>query len=78
MIKVGQIYTEKKLPNWRKHASDMFVVSNAYYNISVIYNDGKTDVVGWEWIRDDCELIAEYSTWQQAVNSKEFNNGTTN
>lgn len=78
MIKVGQIYKEKKLPNWRKHASDMFVVSNAYYNISVIYNDGKTDVVGWEWIRDDCELIAEYSTWQQAVNSKEFNNGTTN
>lgn len=78
MIKEGQIYTEKKLPNWRKHASDTFVVTNAYYNISVIYRDGKTDVVGWEWIRDDCKLIAEYPTWQQAVNSKEFNNGTTN
>lgn len=45
MIKVGQIYKEKKLPNWRKHASEIFVVSDAYYNISVIYNDGKTDVV---------------------------------
>lgn len=72
MIKVGQIYREKRLPFWRKNNADKFIVCNAEYNISVIYNDGKTDYVGWEWIKGDCELIAEYSTWQEAVNSKEF------
>lgn len=74
MIKVGQIYKEKRLPSWRKNNADTFVVCNAEYNISVIYKDGKTDYVGWEWIKEDCELIAEYPTWQQAVNSKEFTN----
>ena len=74
MIKVGQIYKEKRLPSWRKNNADTFVVCNAEYNISVIYQDGKTDYVGWEWIKEDCELIAEYQTWQQAVNSKEFTN----
>ena len=72
MIKEGQIYREKQMPYWRKNDADIFVVSNAYYNISVIYKDGKTDVIGWEWIQKDCELVAEYPTWNEAVNSKEF------
>lgn len=75
MIKAGQIYKEKRLPSWRKNDEDMFVVCNVEYNISVVYNDGKTDYVGWEWIKEDCELIAEYPTWQEAVNSKEFKVG---
>ena len=29
--------------------------------------------VGTKWIKEDCKLIAEYPTWQEAVNSKEFN-----
>jgi hypothetical protein len=74
MIKVGQVYREKRLTFWRKNNADTFVVCNAEYNISVVYNDGKTDYVGWEWIKEDCELLAEYPTWQEAVNSKEFSN----
>ena len=72
MIKEGQIYKEKQIPYWRAHDEDIFVVSHTYYNVSIIYKNGKTDVVGWKWIRDDCELVAEYPTWNEAVNSKEF------
>lgn len=62
----GQIY---------KSGSDLYVVTfNDGFDICVIYNDGFTE--------DKClkdfnlgELISEYSTWQEAVNSTEFNNG---
>lgn len=76
MIRVGQIYKEKQKPFWRKYDSDVFTISNIDFNkTSIIYDDGITDYVGIEWITGDCELIAEYPTWQIAVNSKEFNNG---
>ena len=72
MINIGQIWREKDLPSWRKNNADTFVVCNVEYSISVIYKDGKTDYVGREWIKEDCELVAEYPTWQQAVNSSKF------
>lgn len=76
MLKVGQIYKEIKKPNWRKYDAEMFVISNISFNkVNIIYNDGTVDYVGYEWIKGDCELIAEYDTWQIAVNSKEFKNG---
>ena len=58
-----------------KSGSDLYVVTfNDGFDICIIHNDGFTE--------DKCledfnlgELIAEYSTWQQAVNSTEFNNG---
>lgn len=64
-IKVGQI---------RKDKFGLYVVTNFNvedYRFTIIYQDG---VVGnWteEPLEDD-ELIASYSTWQEAVNSHEF------
>ena len=72
MIKPGQIYREKIAPSWRKYPVETFLVTNVEYSISIIHIDGKTEFVGWEWIKGDCELIAEYPTWREAVNSKEF------
>ena len=73
MIKVGQIWKEKELPKWRRNESRVFAVTYLSFNkLYVIYVDGKTDYVGINWLKEDCELIAEYPTWQEVVNSKEF------
>ena len=72
MINPGQIYREKSKPYWRKNEADIFVVCYAEYSVGIIYKDGKPDFVGREWIKDDCELIAEYPDWREAVNAKEF------
>ena len=70
MIKVGQIYKQRDY--------DTFVVT--YINnsklVSMIYTDGSqrldfTDSLRI-FIQDYCELIAEYPTWKEAVNSSEF------
>ena len=67
MIKVGQIYKEedgKRFVTTRKiEDTDMF---------EIIYEDGRTNNHSIAWIAD-CEFIAEYPTWKEAVNSKEFN-----
>lgn len=68
MIKVGQIYKQEN--------GEVFVISQlqgVFY--SVIYKDGYA--VTYETISNNLkfvlfELIAEYPTWQEAVNSKEF------
>lgn len=70
-IKVGRIFKQTN--------GEIFVISNekgGHY--SVIYNDGyattyKTTDGNLPFILD--KLIAEYPTWQEAVNSKGFNNG---
>ena len=63
-IKVGQIY---------KDGNDLYVVTfNDDSDICVIYKDGFTEAECLEDF-DLGELVAEYPTWQEAVNSKEFN-----
>lgn len=71
-IKVGQMYKQKEKPYHRKDEADIFSVTFAGFYISVIDIDGVSSIVGRDWIEGDCELIAEYPTWQEAVNSKEF------
>lgn len=70
MIKTGQIY-KGKVMNMR------FVVTRGqrYYTSScyVISNDGRGYLKPKRDI-ENLELIAEYPTWQEAVNSKEFRN----
>ena len=74
MIKVGQIYKEKELPYLRKHESNIFVISSIDFTACIIYKDGTVyRGIGIKWIKEDCKLITEYPTWQEAVNSKEFN-----
>lgn len=61
--KAGRIY---------KSGSDIYVVTfNDGFDICVIHNDGFTEDECLEDFNLD-ELIAEYPTWQEAVNSKEF------
>lgn len=70
VIKVGQIY--------KTHDGIMVITQiNKHINslrYDYIYNDGMT----LSYMREDevlspgTELIAEYPTWQEAVNSKEF------
>lgn len=65
MIKVGQIY---------KDGNDLYIVTfNDGFDIGVIHNDGFTEA---ECLEDFYigELIAEYPTWQEAVNSEYFKN----
>ncbi len=63
MIKVGQIYK----------TDDQIVVVSFYRKgqIGIIYNDGYVINIFNDTISNS-ELIAEYPTWEEAVNSKEF------
>lgn len=76
MIKVGQIYKQKEdsMTVWRRHDDPMFVITSVEFTIHIINREGITDAVGYSWINGDCEFIAEYPTWQEAVNSKDFKN----
>lgn len=76
MIKLGQIYKYENV--------GLFVISNIQdiddesYNVTIIWQDGSAEI--FKAIRKSMQiygkLIAEYPTWQEAVNSKEFNNET--
>lgn len=67
-IKVGQI---------RKRDKFIFVVTNVYGTFFgdrayIIYTQGDAETLDCGYIDDNSGLIAEYPTWQEAVNSKEF------
>ena len=73
-IKVGQMYKYENV--------GLFVISNIqdiddeFYNITIIWQDGSAET--FKAIRKSMQIygkfVTEYSTWQKAVNSKEFNN----
>lgn len=72
MIKVGQIY---------KTNSGIYVVTRTWFNSAVgkeyidcVYEEGTTTDYSRQFAEEYHELIAEYPTWQEAVNSKEFKN----
>lgn len=77
-IKVGQIY-EAICDGYKER----FVLTKKYQPVEglsdvrfdVVYQDGvcRTNVVEY-YVANSCKLIAEYPTWQEAVNSKEFKN----
>lgn len=70
MIKVGQIYKTRDgimvITQINKHLNSL--------RYDYIYNDGMTlsYMREDEVLSPDTELIAEYPTWQEAVNSNEF------
>ena len=70
MVKTGQI---------RKRDELIFVVTNVYGTFFgdrayIIYTQGDAETLDCGFIDNNSRLIAEYQTWQEAVNSKEFNN----
>lgn len=75
MIKVGQVYKcKQQLPD------GIYVVTKKNYKscgrypqYDVIRQDGVVwDLLPETYFEKYMELIAEYPTWQEAVNSKEF------
>lgn len=69
MIKVGQI--------WQQQNSEVFVISASKdWLYSKIYKDGYA--ITEDYLEENTDfvfnkMLAEYPTWQEAVNSKEFN-----
>ena len=68
MRKVGQI--------WKTVTNHKIVVTSTEGDyegeVCIIYSDGYTFATSEENTIDFHELVAEYPTWQEAVNSKEF------
>ena len=67
-IKVGQVWQQ---PNGLRYV----VTHMKMCDIHLIYNTGycKEYPLSSIWDTYDDKLIAEYPSWQEAVNSKEFN-----
>ena len=69
-IKVGQIYKS----NLTFAIRAITFIDDDCEEVSIVHPNGYVD----KWSFDDIaesswELVAEYKTWQEAVNSKEFN-----
>ena len=66
-VKVGQIY---KTPSGSRY----IITSMGTFRISLLYDTGYCMEYSLSSMRNnyDDKLIAEYPTWQEAVNSKEF------
>lgn len=77
-IKAGQIYKESRWVYVVTH-----IENGCFKNMNrvfLILSNGsmmieKVETFELEVELKEVELIAEYPTWQEAVNSKEFNNG---
>lgn len=67
-IKVGQI---------REYFGDILITTHIEFTqcrggiVDCIYKDGIVSEFTYSYL-EDSKLIAEYPTWQEAVNSKEF------
>lgn len=72
MIKVGQIYTYKNQP----YVITKVTQETPYKEGTAccLYQDGYVEEL-WDVNAAANPLIAEYPTWLEAVNSKEFKNG---
>lgn len=65
MIKVGQIY------RLNEHCYAFAITRKSGVVWNTINSDGRSDYWDEDFI-NKIDLIAEYPTWQEAVNSKEF------
>lgn len=72
MIKVGQIY--KTLSGLKYVVKEDHNPDGFFPDEIVVYYNTKPKIPEVSYWEVGDELIAEYPTWQEAVNSKEFNN----
>lgn len=73
MIKVGQIYKTQG------QKTILLVSGVGFEDFFVIFPDGSSaryDIRFADCIESQTTLLAEYPTWQEAVNSPEFNGST--
>lgn len=72
MIKVGQVY---ELPFFKSPVVVIRIEPKYERQFDWIYlitNDGQQERLWRKSVEETLKLIAEYPTWQEAVNSKEF------
>jgi hypothetical protein len=75
-IKVGQIY---ELPFSKSPVVVIRIEPQHERHFDWVYlitDDGQQERLWRKSVEETLKLIAEYPTWQEAVNSKEFNNET--
>ena len=72
MIKVGQIYKTSQENVWCVIRQDDS--KSPYSYVYLILPNGYVDRLWKKTLKEELKLIAEYPTWQEAVNSKEFKN----
>lgn len=74
MIKAGQIYKKKNTKSRNKDHTTIYVITTPKVRgkVYTINNFGR-GALRYAEDFDRKNLIAEYHTWQEAVNSKEFN-----
>lgn len=70
MIKVGQVY---KVFNVNQVITHIEKTYGRYWWVSMINKNGSPSGMFCKKNMSCHQLIAEYTTWQEAVNSKEFN-----
>ena len=68
-VKVGQVYFHKRI---EAKIVITYVDNQDYILCDWIVDTGKVCTDKIDWIKQTCKLIAEYESWQQAVNSPEF------
>lgn len=66
-VKVGQVYYNEKI----EQTLIITCVDELY--CSWITAEGKVCTDTKNWVEKSCSLLAEYPTWREAINSKEFN-----
>lgn len=81
-LKIGQIRKPKKCFKEDPYGNMKVVVT------AIIEEEGTCSIIaedGWcvggapiEFVRDKTNFIAQYSTWQEAINSKEFKDDSKN
>lgn len=68
-LKVGQIYKD-----YEGYVLVITAIDQNRSKYDVIFNNGEVYyTTRWRDFEDYCDFITEYPTWQEAVNSKEFN-----
>lgn len=69
MVKIGQIYKNKYMEKIKT-----VITRKSLAGFSMLFQDGSMQKgCGELYIKSRWQLVAEYPTWQEAVNSKEFN-----
>lgn len=69
MIKTGQVYQHKRTPEIK------LAILYTEDDLGLVYCVKKCGMtfVFHDYIFNDYKLVAEFDTWQKAVNSREFN-----
>lgn len=69
MIKAGQVREWRRKSDYQNKVVITYIEEKRCYCVE---NDGCFFMSSTDWLSKHYKTIAEYPTWQEAVNSKEF------